>query len=226
MDGRRIYHAGDTDAIPEMEGIEVDVALLPVGGTYTMTAEEAAEACALLEAQVVVPMHWGDIVGSRRGRGALRASSAAFPSRSWNRRRAEPTRRRAAPGGAHGHRSRRADRESFREAERPAAQRETGAGAHARQRLHAGRGLHVAAPAPRAGGALRGPGRHGDGRRRRGAREARRARRARRARSCLAPGLERRRRTADVPRRGGAADGGRRRDRRRPDPGGTRGRRA
>lgn len=65
LDGRRIYHAGDTDAIPEMEGLAVDVALLPVGGTFTMTAEEAAGACALLEAEVVVPMHWGDIVGSR-----------------------------------------------------------------------------------------------------------------------------------------------------------------
>jgi L-ascorbate metabolism protein UlaG (beta-lactamase superfamily) len=47
-----------------MRGIEVDVALLPVGGTYTMTAEEAAEACTMLTAAVVVPMHFGDIVGS------------------------------------------------------------------------------------------------------------------------------------------------------------------
>jgi len=66
MDGRRTYHAGDTDAIPEMEGVSVDVALLPVGGTFTMTAEEAADACALLDARAVVPMHWGDIVGSRK----------------------------------------------------------------------------------------------------------------------------------------------------------------
>ncbi len=65
MDGVRVYHAGDTDAIPEMQALEVDVALLPVGGTYTMTADEAAEACAMLTATVVVPMHWGDIVGSR-----------------------------------------------------------------------------------------------------------------------------------------------------------------
>ena len=65
MDGQRIYHAGDTDAIPEMKGVAADVALLPVGGTYTMTAEEAADACTLLEARVAVPMHWGDIVGGR-----------------------------------------------------------------------------------------------------------------------------------------------------------------
>jgi L-ascorbate metabolism protein UlaG (beta-lactamase superfamily) len=63
LDGRRIYHAGDTDAIPEMKGIACDVALLPVSGTYVMTAEEAAQACELLAAGVVVPMHWGDHVG-------------------------------------------------------------------------------------------------------------------------------------------------------------------
>jgi L-ascorbate metabolism protein UlaG (beta-lactamase superfamily) len=65
FDGRRIYHAGDTDSIPEMAGIEVNVALLPVGGTFTMTAGEAAEACHVIKADVVIPMHWGDIVGSR-----------------------------------------------------------------------------------------------------------------------------------------------------------------
>mgnify|MGYP005843630951 CR=1 FL=1 len=72
MDGMRVYHAGDTDVIPEMEGLEVDVALLPVGGTYTMTAEEAAEACARLRARVVVPMHFGDIVGSEADARRLR----------------------------------------------------------------------------------------------------------------------------------------------------------
>ncbi len=66
MDGRTIYHAGDTDSIPEMEGLAPDVALLPVGGTYTMTAEQAAEAARRLGAAEVVPMHWGDIVGSRK----------------------------------------------------------------------------------------------------------------------------------------------------------------
>jgi L-ascorbate metabolism protein UlaG (beta-lactamase superfamily) len=64
LDGTRIYHAGDTDPIPEMRDIEVDVALLPVGGTYTMTADEAAYACTMLRAIRVVPMHFGDIVGS------------------------------------------------------------------------------------------------------------------------------------------------------------------
>ena len=40
--GQRIYHAGDTDFIPEMKGLGPDIALLPVSGIYVMTAEEAA----------------------------------------------------------------------------------------------------------------------------------------------------------------------------------------
>jgi L-ascorbate metabolism protein UlaG (beta-lactamase superfamily) len=64
LDGRRIYHAGDTDAIPEMREVRCDVALLPVSGTYVMTAEEAAEACGMISAAAVVPMHFGDIVGT------------------------------------------------------------------------------------------------------------------------------------------------------------------
>jgi L-ascorbate metabolism protein UlaG (beta-lactamase superfamily) len=63
--GRRIYHAGDTDAIPEMANIHADVALLPVGGKFTMTASEAAQAANLIKPQVAVPMHWGDIIGTR-----------------------------------------------------------------------------------------------------------------------------------------------------------------
>jgi len=64
LDGRRIYHAGDTDAIPEMRDVRCDVALLPVSGTYVMTAAEAAEACEMISATAVVPMHFGDIVGT------------------------------------------------------------------------------------------------------------------------------------------------------------------
>jgi L-ascorbate metabolism protein UlaG (beta-lactamase superfamily) len=65
MDGRRVYVAGDTDRTPEMAGIRCDVAFLPVGGTYTMTAEEAAEAARDIGAEIAVPVHWGTIVGSR-----------------------------------------------------------------------------------------------------------------------------------------------------------------
>lgn len=62
--GVRIYHAGDTDHIPEMAEIECDVALLPVSGKYVMTAEEAAEAAKTLGPQTVVPMHYGSGIGT------------------------------------------------------------------------------------------------------------------------------------------------------------------
>jgi L-ascorbate metabolism protein UlaG (beta-lactamase superfamily) len=64
--GERLYHAGDTDHIPEMSGIQCDVALLPVSGTYVMTAEEAAQAAAVIKPRVAVPMHYGDkdVVGT------------------------------------------------------------------------------------------------------------------------------------------------------------------
>lgn len=64
VDGQKIYHAGDTDLIPEMSEIACDVALLPVGGTYTMDAEEAARALEIIQPEVAIPMHWGTIVGS------------------------------------------------------------------------------------------------------------------------------------------------------------------
>ena len=62
--GVRIYHAGDTDRIPEMGSFQVDIALLPVSGTYVMTAEEAVEAARMIKPKVVIPMHYGAIVGS------------------------------------------------------------------------------------------------------------------------------------------------------------------
>ena len=65
IDGRKIYHAGDTDSIPEMKELDVDLALVPVGGTYTMNEEEAAEAVRAMRARAVIPIHFGDIVGSK-----------------------------------------------------------------------------------------------------------------------------------------------------------------
>ena len=62
----RIYHAGDTDFIPEMEQIKANIVLLPVGGTYTMNAKEAAEAANKIKPDAAIPMHWGSLVGSRR----------------------------------------------------------------------------------------------------------------------------------------------------------------
>ncbi len=64
--GVRIYHAGDSDLIPEMRGLKPDIALLPVSGTYVMTAEEAARAAEELETKVAIPMHYGAIVGSKK----------------------------------------------------------------------------------------------------------------------------------------------------------------
>jgi L-ascorbate metabolism protein UlaG (beta-lactamase superfamily) len=55
----RLYFAGDSDLIPEMEGLACDVALLPVSGTYVMTAEEAVRAAGVIRPRVAVPMHYG-----------------------------------------------------------------------------------------------------------------------------------------------------------------------
>jgi len=63
--GVSYYHAGDTDFIPEMADLKPDVALLPVSGTYVMTAEEAAQAARSIKPKVAVPMHYGAIVGEQ-----------------------------------------------------------------------------------------------------------------------------------------------------------------
>lgn len=64
LGGERIYHAGDSDLTPEMAGVRCTIALLPVSGKYVMTAEEAAEVVRQLRPRVVIPMHYGAIVGS------------------------------------------------------------------------------------------------------------------------------------------------------------------
>lgn len=82
IEGKRMYHAGDTDFIPEMHGLKVDVAFLPVGGTYTMDAEEAAKAVEAIRPKVVVPIHYGSIVGSRtdaeRFKALVKSSKVCF----------------------------------------------------------------------------------------------------------------------------------------------------
>jgi L-ascorbate metabolism protein UlaG (beta-lactamase superfamily) len=56
--GKTIYHAGDTDLIPEMGELgKVDAALLPIGGSFTMDVEEAVEAAIAIQPRVVIPMH-------------------------------------------------------------------------------------------------------------------------------------------------------------------------
>jgi L-ascorbate metabolism protein UlaG (beta-lactamase superfamily) len=63
----RIYFAGDTDLIPEMEDYTCDIAFLPVSGTYVMTAEEAAQAAELIAPEIVIPMHYGSGIGTANG---------------------------------------------------------------------------------------------------------------------------------------------------------------
>jgi L-ascorbate metabolism protein UlaG (beta-lactamase superfamily) len=64
----RIYHTGDTDDIPEMNATEPEVALVPVSGTYVMTAEEAAKAVneKIKPKKLAIPMHYGSIVGTQK----------------------------------------------------------------------------------------------------------------------------------------------------------------
>lgn len=59
------YHSGDTDKIPEMKDLNVDVAFLPVGGTYTMDAEQAAKAVEDIKPKIAVPIHYGSVVGTK-----------------------------------------------------------------------------------------------------------------------------------------------------------------
>ena len=68
LNNLRIYHSGDTDDIPEMSATKPDVALVPVSGTYVMTAEEAARAIngKIKPKRLAIPMHYGSIVGSEK----------------------------------------------------------------------------------------------------------------------------------------------------------------
>jgi L-ascorbate metabolism protein UlaG (beta-lactamase superfamily) len=68
VNGNLIYHAGDTDVIPEMQKLtgyqEKIIALLPIGGRFTMSAEEAVEAAKIIKPFLAIPMHYGSIVGT------------------------------------------------------------------------------------------------------------------------------------------------------------------
>lgn len=68
LNGVRVYHAGDTDDIPEMSQVDCDVALVPVSGTYVMTADEAASAVdeRIKPKMLAIPMHYASIVGSEK----------------------------------------------------------------------------------------------------------------------------------------------------------------
>ncbi|MFY9301479.1 MAG: MBL fold metallo-hydrolase [Candidatus Nitrosotenuis sp.] len=59
------YHTGDSDDIPEMGDLKVDVLFVPVSGTYVMNANEAAAATKKIKPRLAIPMHYGTIVGSQ-----------------------------------------------------------------------------------------------------------------------------------------------------------------
>ena len=61
----KYYIAGDTDITKDNRGVRCDVAFLPIGGTYTMTATEAASLANEIKPKIAVPIHYGEIVGEK-----------------------------------------------------------------------------------------------------------------------------------------------------------------
>ncbi len=66
LNGLKYYIAGDTDITEENKQIKCDVAFVPVGGTYTMTAKEAADLVNIIKPKIAVPIHYGSVVGSKQ----------------------------------------------------------------------------------------------------------------------------------------------------------------
>jgi L-ascorbate metabolism protein UlaG (beta-lactamase superfamily) len=63
VSGTTFYIAGDTDFIPEMSGLKPDIALLPIGGKFTMDIDQAVEATFSIDPKIVVPMHYDTFGG-------------------------------------------------------------------------------------------------------------------------------------------------------------------
>ena len=64
IDGMRLFHAGDTDIIPEFSDMAIDIAFLPISGKYVMTVEEAGKAIDILKPKIAIPMHVGRGIGT------------------------------------------------------------------------------------------------------------------------------------------------------------------
>lgn len=81
LGGMRVYHAGDADDIPEMSQVHPDIALVPVSGTYVMTADEAARAVneKIKPKMLAIPMHYASIVGSRKDAARFKELVRACP---------------------------------------------------------------------------------------------------------------------------------------------------
>lgn len=66
LDGFKYYIAGDTDNIKEIQDIKCDVAFLPIGGEFTMNAKEASDLANKIDSKVIVPIHYGELVGTEK----------------------------------------------------------------------------------------------------------------------------------------------------------------
>lgn len=66
LEGSKYYIAGDTDITEESKKVKCDVAFVPVGGTYTMDFKEAAHLINEIKPKIVVPIHYGSIVGTKQ----------------------------------------------------------------------------------------------------------------------------------------------------------------
>ena len=65
IENKKVYIAGDTDITDENKLIKCDIALVPIGGTYTMTAKEAAQLINTIKPKIAIPIHYGEIVGTK-----------------------------------------------------------------------------------------------------------------------------------------------------------------
>lgn len=65
LDDTRYYVSGDTDVNEDIRKVRCDVAMVPIGGFYTMDWEQAAEYIAQLKPEAVIPTHYGSIVGKK-----------------------------------------------------------------------------------------------------------------------------------------------------------------
>jgi len=81
LPGGTYYHAGDTDHVPELDDLKTDVAFLPIGGTYTMDAAEAAGLARAMAPRTAVPMHYGFVVGTPSDAERFRDLAAPVPVR-------------------------------------------------------------------------------------------------------------------------------------------------
>ena len=65
IDRKRVYIAGDTDATKEAKAVRCNIALVPIGGTYTMNAKQAAELINEIQPEIAIPVHYGSVVGGK-----------------------------------------------------------------------------------------------------------------------------------------------------------------